>query len=166
MVDNRAGMTGGERRGPVWDNERLSAVHTQPDKSSRVRRMFDAIAPTYELVNSLFSLGRDRVWRREAVRLARLQPGDAILDIACGTGDFLRAFHAESGEVSRLVGTDFAHRMLTRAVRKGVRNLLPERPEGCFAQKIPDPFSDLDRATHQETGFLGPLPCQHWMIAP
>ena len=137
MADNRAGMTGSEQRGPIWDDKRLSAVHTQTDKSSRVRRMFDAIAPTYELINSLFSLGRDRAWRKEAVRLARLRPGDAILDIACGTGDFLRAFHAKGGEVSRLVGADFAHGMLTRAAARCRGRLI-----WCEADGLHLPFAD------------------------
>ena len=57
-------------------------MHAQADKAARVRRMFDAIAPTYELINALFSGGRDRAWRRRTVARAAVQPGDAVLD-AC-----------------------------------------------------------------------------------
>lgn len=99
----------------LWDSQRLGDVHSQADKSRRVQRMFDAIAPTYERVNTLFSFGRDRSWRRRAVRLSRVQPGEAVLDVACGTGDLVRAFDQWGGAPSRIVGIDFAAEMLARA---------------------------------------------------
>ena len=58
----------------VWHNDNLSQPHATEDKARRVRRMFDAIAPTYELVNSVFSVGRDHYWRRRAVQLAAVTP--------------------------------------------------------------------------------------------
>ncbi|MBI4581533.1 MAG: class I SAM-dependent methyltransferase, partial [Planctomycetes bacterium] len=67
-----------------WDTPRLASPHAQADKSCRVRRMFDAIAPTYELVNSLSSAGRDKYWRRQMVKLADVRPDDVLLDVACG----------------------------------------------------------------------------------
>lgn len=99
----------------LWDSERLGDVHAQADKSRRVQRMFDAIAPTYERVNTLFSFGRDRSWRRRAVQLSRVRPGEAVLDVACGTGDLVRAFDQWGGAPARIVGIDFAGEMLARA---------------------------------------------------
>lgn len=102
----------------VWDAEELLSPHTRLDKADRVRRMFDAIAPTYELVNSLFSAGRDRAWRRRAVSFANPTSSDRVLDIACGTGDFARAFRLPQGGAIRprvIVGCDFAARMLRLA---------------------------------------------------
>jgi demethylmenaquinone methyltransferase / 2-methoxy-6-polyprenyl-1,4-benzoquinol methylase len=99
----------------VWDADRLQAPHSQPDKSLRVRRMFDAIAPTYELVNTVFSGGRDRAWRRKSVSLAMPTAGDALLDVACGTGDFARTFAASTPAPGRIVGCDFSSEMLRRA---------------------------------------------------
>jgi demethylmenaquinone methyltransferase/2-methoxy-6-polyprenyl-1,4-benzoquinol methylase len=75
--------------------------------------MFNAIAPRYELVNSLFSGGRDAYWRRRAVQLADVRAEDEVLDVACGTGNFARAF-SQAGP-RRVVGCDFAHEMLIRA---------------------------------------------------
>ncbi len=98
---------------PLWTPDLLQAPHEATDKASRVRRMFNAIAPRYELVNSLFSAGRDAYWRRSAVKLAQVRADDEVLDIACGTGDFVRAF-AQAGP-RRVVGCDFAHEMLLRA---------------------------------------------------
>ncbi len=122
---------------PVWDEARLADVHTQDDKAQRVRRMFDAIAPTYELINALFSGGRDRAWRRKAVQLARVEPHDGILDIACGTGDLLRTFHRRAPQADRFVGLDFAHHMLTRAVARGTA-----RTCWCQADALRLPFAD------------------------
>lgn len=98
---------------PAWTPDLLQSPHEAADKASRVRRMFNAIAPRYELVNSLFSAGRDAYWRRRAVDLVKVQTNDEVLDIACGTGDFARAF-ARAG-ARRVVGCDFAHEMLIRA---------------------------------------------------
>lgn len=101
---------------PAWTPELLEAPHDASDKSVRVRRMFNAIAPRYELVNSLCSAGRDAAWRRRAVRLAGAGAEDDVLDVACGTGDFARAF--ERAGCRTVVGCDFAHRMLTRAMSR------------------------------------------------
>ena len=48
--------------------------------------MFASIATSYDLNNRLHSFGQDQAWRRKAVRLASVKPGDAVLDVACGTG--------------------------------------------------------------------------------
>jgi demethylmenaquinone methyltransferase/2-methoxy-6-polyprenyl-1,4-benzoquinol methylase len=138
MRKPRGGVMNHEPCQPIWDDQRLASVHVQTDKAARVRRMFDAIAPTYQLVNALFSVGRDRAWRKKAVGMARVQPGDAILDIACGTGDFLRAFRRWAGQATRLVGTDFSHHMLTRAVKNS-----PPPPLWCEADGLCLPFADL-----------------------
>lgn len=104
--------------GRVWDNQRLVSPHAQPDKARRVRAMFNAIAPTYELVNTVFSVGRDRAWRRKSVALTKPQPTDSVLDIACGTGDMVRAFQWVDSPPRRLVGCDFATGMLSRAAQR------------------------------------------------
>lgn len=97
----------------VWTQKALRSPHEAADKAERVRRMFNAIAPRYELVNSLFSAGRDTYWRRKAVELTCVQSDDLVLDLACGTGDFARAF--ARAEPACIVGVDFAHEMLLRA---------------------------------------------------
>lgn len=97
----------------IWTDDLLNAPHEVTDKAGRVRSMFNAIAPRYELVNTVFSAGRDAAWRRKAVQLAAVRPDDVVADIACGTGDFARAFmFAGAG---RVVGCDFAHEMLVHA---------------------------------------------------
>ena len=76
--------------------------------------MFDRIAPVYDAMNRVMTAGLDRRWRRETVREA-VQPGDRVLDAACGTGDL--AIEA-SRAGARVVGLDFSAAMLERARRK------------------------------------------------
>ncbi len=107
------GKPGGQRA--IWSGDALRAPHAQADKATRVEAMFDAIAPTYELVNTLGSVGRDAAWRRRAVVLAGAGPEDVVLDICCGTGDMLRAFARSAPTASLLLGIDFAAGMLAHA---------------------------------------------------
>lgn len=80
-----------------------------------VRSMFDRIAPVYDAMNRVMTVGLDVRWRRLAAAAA-VRPGDRVLDAACGTGDLaLAAVEAGAGEV---VGLDFSERMLERARRK------------------------------------------------
>lgn len=101
-----------------WDAARLQAPHAQHDKHLRVRRMFDAIAPTYELVNSVSSAGRDKYWRSQMVRLAEVRPDDVLLDVACGTGDVARRFAISPVRPQFIVGADFAANMLAMAAAR------------------------------------------------
>lgn len=122
-------------REQVWDGDLLDQPHRVPDKSRRVRWMFDHIAPTYELVNRLFSAGRDGAWRRKAVLLAEVTVDDQVLDVACGTGDFARAFAA--ADPRSVVGCDFAQQMLLRAA-----NRPSPVTSWCGADGLNLPFAD------------------------
>jgi len=81
---------------------------------SEVRRLFDRIAPVYDAMNRVMTVGLDRSWRRLAVE-AVVQPGDRVLDACCGTGDLAIAAEREGGHVT---GLDFSPAMLERARRK------------------------------------------------
>jgi len=90
-------------------------VTLQPE---RVRDMFDRISPSYDRMNLLMSMGRDGRWRRLGVRASRAQPGDAALDVCCGTGDFAVELRRAVGPSGRVVGLDFSPQMLEVARRK------------------------------------------------
>src|SRR5580693_4325420 len=77
---------------PAWDEKLLQSPHAVADKRRRVQEMFAAIAPSYDLNNRLHSLWRDQAWRRKTVKLAKLNPNDVVVDVACGTGDLIAAF--------------------------------------------------------------------------
>lgn len=104
----------------VWDAPALRDPHAQADKATRVETMFDAIAPTYERVNAVVSLGQDARWRRRAVALAGVRSGDVVLDVCCGTGDMIRAFAAGAPAPRFIVGLDFAANMLRAGVYAGL----------------------------------------------
>ena len=104
----------------VWTKDQLADPHRVKDKARRVRQMFGAIAPSYDLNNRLHSLGRDQSWRRAAVRMAQIQERDRILDVACGTGDLAMAF-ADAG-ASLVLGIDFTNEMLAIAQTKAQRS--------------------------------------------
>jgi demethylmenaquinone methyltransferase / 2-methoxy-6-polyprenyl-1,4-benzoquinol methylase len=76
-----------------------------------VRAMFDRIAPVYDAMNRTMTAGLDRRWRRLTAE-AVVQPGDAVLDACCGTGDLAIADARAGGNVT---GLDFSERMLDRA---------------------------------------------------
>jgi demethylmenaquinone methyltransferase/2-methoxy-6-polyprenyl-1,4-benzoquinol methylase len=83
-----------------------------------VRTMFDRIAPVYDVMNRVMTVGLDVRWRRLAAAAA-VQPGDRVLDAACGTGDLAIAdLRAGAG---RVTGLDFSERMLERARKKDAR---------------------------------------------
>ena len=81
----------------------------------QVRTMFDRIAPVYDQMNRLMTGGLDRRWRDATARRV-VQPGDTVLDAACGTGDLALA-DLRAG-AARVVGIDFSEQMLERAARK------------------------------------------------
>jgi demethylmenaquinone methyltransferase/2-methoxy-6-polyprenyl-1,4-benzoquinol methylase len=81
-------------------------------KAQAVEEMFDRIAPRYELVNRVMTLGLDAGWRRRAVRELHLEPGARVVDLGCGTGDLCRVL-GRSG--LRAVGVDMAAGMLAKA---------------------------------------------------
>ena len=60
------------------------------EKTVLVRSMFDAIAPRYDLVNRMMTFGLDVRWRKQSTRALGLPAGSRVLDVACGTGDFLK----------------------------------------------------------------------------
>jgi len=63
-------------------------------KTELVQTMFDAIAPRYDLVNRTMTFGLDVRWRKQSLRALGLPPGTTVLDLACGTGDFLKLLEA------------------------------------------------------------------------
>ena len=88
-----------------------------PDKHpDRIAGMFDAIAPRYDLLNTLLSAGIDRRWRQRAIDSLELTGTDVLLDVCTGTADVALAGRASGA--ARVVGIDFAGAMLAIGLRK------------------------------------------------
>jgi len=105
-----------------------------------VRSMFDRIAPVYDAMNRVMTMGLDVRWRRLGAD-AVVRPGDQVLDAACGTGDFAVA-DLRAG-AAHVTGLDFSPRMLERARRKA------PRVDWVEADMLALPFADasFDAAT-------------------
>jgi len=114
------------------------------DKARRVRGVFDSVAPRYDLMNDLMSLGLHRAWKAYTVLVANLRPGDQVLDIAGGTGDLALAFAKKVGPTGRVVHTDINEAMLRtgrdRLLDAGVA--LPTLV--CDAEKLPFEGASFD----------------------
>ncbi|MCX6368777.1 MAG: bifunctional demethylmenaquinone methyltransferase/2-methoxy-6-polyprenyl-1,4-benzoquinol methylase UbiE [Armatimonadetes bacterium] len=89
-----------------------SPLPAPEEKHDYVETMFDAIAPRYDLLNSVLSLRLDSRWRREAARQAELEAGDQVLDVCTGTGDFACELTRWVGPSGAVIGTDFSKEML------------------------------------------------------
>lgn len=82
------------------------------EKQHAVEAMFDRIAPRYDRLNRIISLGQDRRWRRHTVAALRLPRGATVLDLGCGTGDLCDDV---MGAGYSVVGADFSAGMLAAA---------------------------------------------------
>jgi len=92
------------------------------DKAAKVQSIFSSIAPSYDVANSVISLGQDHAWRRKTVKLSAARPGDKVLDVATGTGDLAIAFKKTVGPSGEVVGVDFCAEMLIPAPDKAKKN--------------------------------------------
>ena len=81
-------------------------------KAGRVRGVFDSVARRYDVMNDLMSLGLHRAWKAYTVAVARIRPGDVVLDVAGGTGDLARAFANRVGPRGLVVLSDINESML------------------------------------------------------
>ena len=117
----------------------------ETQKAQRVRSVFDSVAPKYDLMNDLMSMGLHRAWKAYTVMVANLREGDKVLDIAGGTGDLAMAFAKRVGKSGQVIHTDINEAMLrtgrNRLLDAGVT--LPTLV--CDAEKLPfaDNYFDL-----------------------
>ena len=116
----------------------------ETDKAKHVRGVFDSVAPKYDVMNDLMSMGLHRVWKAFTVLVADIHEGDQVLDIAGGTGDLALAFSKKVGKSGCVVHTDINEAMLRtgrdRLLDAGVS--LPTLV--CDAEKLPFPSNHFD----------------------
>ena len=119
------------------------------EKAGHVREVFDSVANNYDLMNDVMSLGIHRLWKRFAISMAGLQPGQRVLDLAGGTGDMTALMAPEVGADGHIVLSDINAAML----RNGRGNLLDRGISGnvTFAQanaeRLPFPDNSFDLVT-------------------
>ena len=113
-----------------------------------VERMFSAIAPRYDFLNRLLSAGRDRVWRREAIRATRLPTDGRLLDVCTGTADMVLET-ARQFPTATIAGVDFSGPMIDRGRQKVAGARLAGRVvlSVATAETLPFPDGAFDAAT-------------------
>ncbi len=116
---------------------------------ARIREMFASIAPRYDFLNRLLSLGIDKRWRRAAVERIACRDGGTVLDIATGTGDMVLETAARTNGSVRIVGTDFCNEMVDVAQSKISASVYGSRISLAIASCEALPFHDasFDAAT-------------------
>jgi demethylmenaquinone methyltransferase / 2-methoxy-6-polyprenyl-1,4-benzoquinol methylase len=119
----------------------------EQDKARRVRGVFDSVAPKYDVMNDLMSMGLHRAWKAYTVMVANVKEGQQVLDIAGGTGDLAMAFAPKVGVSGRVVHTDINEAMLregrNRLIDAGVN--LPTLV--CDAEHLPFADASFDLVT-------------------
>ena len=117
------------------------------DKARRVRSVFDSVAPRYDVMNDLMSMGLHRAWKAFTVLAADVRPGHRVLDLAGGTGDLAQAFAKKAGNDGLVVHTDINLSMLRvgrdRLLDAGL--VLPTAV--CDAEKLPFESESFDRVS-------------------
>ncbi len=86
------------------------------EKREAVQSMFDTIAPRYDMVNRLMTFRLDVRVRRQTLEAMNLKPGSTVLDLACGTGDFVWALQKEGHHP---IGIDLSYGMMAAAPDEG-----------------------------------------------
>ncbi len=112
------------------------------EKTRHVREVFDSVADNYDLMNDLMSFGIHRLWKRFAINMAALKPGQQVLDLAGGTGDLTRLMAPAVGPSGHIVLSDINAAML----ENGRRRLLDKGVSGNVSFALANaeqlPFAD------------------------
>lgn len=117
------------------------------EKARRVRGVFDSVAPRYDVMNDLMSLGLHRAWKAYAVLVADVRAGHRVLDIAGGTGDLAQAFARKVGSTGQVVHTDINAAMLRVGRDRLLDGGLVLPTTVCDAEKLPFASDSFDRVS-------------------
>lgn len=116
------------------------------EKARKVAGVFDSVAGKYDLMNDLMSLGVHRLWKRFAVSLGGVRPGERVLDLAGGTGDLTSRILPLVGPTGWVVLSDINANMLA----EGRQRLVDEGVVGNVAyaqidaEQLPFPDNTFD----------------------
>lgn len=115
-------------------------------RAAQVSRLFASVATRYDLINDLQSFGLHRWWKKQLIRMARVEPGNRALDLCCGTGDLAFSLTKAGAQV---VGLDFSESMLKVAHRRAAQKNATHNPEFILgdAQNTSLPGNGFDIVT-------------------
>jgi demethylmenaquinone methyltransferase/2-methoxy-6-polyprenyl-1,4-benzoquinol methylase len=115
--------------------------------ASQVNRMFDRIARRYDAMNSVMTAGLHHRWRERAAERAAVGPGDAALDVCCGTGDLALALWRRVSPGGAVTGCDFSEPMLEIAREKARGKRADIRFDRADALDLPYEAASFDAVT-------------------
>lgn len=128
----------------------MSKLPSTQEKRAYVHKMFGNIAAKYDLMNDLMTFGLHRLWKREVCSILKIQQGQRVLDLCCGTGDLtvmLTQNLQGKSQVEEVIGLDFSEEMLSFARERK----LQEKQNIKFIQgdalELPFPDNSFDRCS-------------------
>lgn len=107
-----------------------------------VRAIFDRIAPVYDQLNDLLSLGQHRIWKEMTVKWSEAKAGDISLDLCCGSGDIALRLARRVGAMGRVYGVDFSTAQLKIAKERSQSQYPPPAITWVEADVLDLPFED------------------------
>ena len=114
------------------------------DKARRVGDVFKSVAPSYDVMNDLMSLGLHRVWKRFALEMSGVREGSRVLDVASGSGDLAAAFAKRVGASGEVWMTDINAAMLSVGRDKLIEAGVFAPLALCDAEKLPFASNTFD----------------------
>lgn len=142
LLREKTSSIGASGTKPAGSTDERTAAQT-------VQRMFDEIAPRYDLANHVLSMNIDKLWwRRTARTFAHILalPNARVLDLCAGTGDMSVALHAasaEKGSRPAIFALDFSHQMLQHGMTKYVAKQILPIESDALQLPLPDNAVDL-----------------------
>jgi demethylmenaquinone methyltransferase/2-methoxy-6-polyprenyl-1,4-benzoquinol methylase len=119
----------------------------EEEKARKVADVFESVAGRYDLMNDLMSAGLHRLWKRFTLEVSGVRPGDAVLDIAGGTGDVARLFAQRVGPTGRVVLTDINGPMLALGRDRLLDRGIAIPAVRCDGEKLPFQDARFDCVT-------------------
>jgi len=117
------------------------------EKVRRVAGVFESVAPKYDLMNDLMSLGLHRLWKAFTIEMSGVRVGHRVLDIAGGSGDLARAFARRVGPTGEVWLTDINRAMLAVGRDRLLDDGMVIPVAQCNAERLPFPADHFDCAT-------------------
>ena len=117
------------------------------EKVKKVKGVFDSVAGNYDIMNDVMSMGVHRLWKRHAIELSGIRPGNVVLDLAGGTGDLTKAFAKRVGKTGHVVLADINESMVRvgrdRLINEGIAGNVDYTITNAEALAFPDNTFDL-----------------------
>lgn len=130
----------------MYAQEEIKPYNASVPKGKQVEQMFDGIAPSYDLLNHVLSLGIDRRWRDRTIDALSVFDHNDILDVATGTGDFALLTYKRL-KPNRLIACDISERMMDigrkKIVEAGVDKFISFQRENCLHLSFKDESFDI-----------------------